>query len=299
MDPIPIRGGDTIQDRFLELGLTIGDKTIGVRCWDDELASMLQSWCGVFRSEDRPNLWLEIELRDGRLPSEIQGLLSQLRVETEGVRFRSRPSLWEGAYLADERLLKFSSERGLFDPAIHPRCLNMLLSTAYNTVSEGRAGGTRSWYLVHGCGVAIGGQGYLFTGPSGAGKTTVARLAESRTVLNDEAVLVGAAGGTTWITGTPLLGGINRRSRERVPLQAILMLRHGADVSLRELERKESFRQLLPQIFDLTPILPSQEKRRGLLGERVDFCGGVLGSTPVFELRFRPDGSFWRSVEAL
>jgi len=287
------------QGELFELGLAIGDVTIGLRCWDEEFAHVLSCWCGKFRSERSPDFWLEIELREGRCASAIQRILPELRVKTEGAHFRSDPQLWEGTYSATGRLLRFSSERALFDLSTRPRWLNILLSSVYNTVCESRAGATRAWHLVHGCGVVVDGRGYLFTGPSGVGKTTVARLSQDRTVLNDEVVLLRSSARAVRMIGTPLLGGVNRRSGECVQVQAILMLRPARDTGLRRLDRKESFQQFLAQVFDLAPVWCSEGNRRQLLGQQIEFSGAVLNEVPAYELRFQPDGSFWPLLEAL
>lgn len=288
-------------DKAFELKIGIGGITVGLRCWDEEFAHMLCTWCGTFRVAREPDFWLEIELREGRPAAEIQNIMSRVHVKANGRYFYTLPPLWEGEISWAEHWLKFQAERELFHFAIQPRFLNALLSSIYNTICEYQRGAEREAFLFHGCGVVTNGQGYLFTGPSGAGKTTVAKLAGTRTVLNDEAVLLRDGGGEFWLGGTPLLGGLNKRTNGWHRLRAVLMLEHSQEVGLRPLSRGEAYQRFLTQLFDTAPLIPPWVNREGLsfLEARADFSASAIRSVPMYELHFRPDGSFWPLVEQL
>jgi hypothetical protein len=282
------------------LKIDIGDTTVSLRCWDEELAGMLRAWCGEFRSRRQADFWLEIELREGLTVAEVQQAVYQMiRRNANGQFFRSYPPVLESELSLREHWLKSKADRNLFHPAIQPRFLNVLLSSVYSTVRVSQNGLRGEAFLFHGCGVDVDGRGYLFTGPSRAGKTTVARLAAERTVLNDEGILLRISGDRLWMGGTPLLGGINRRCARWVPVQAILMLEHGPEVKLCRLETGDAFRRFLCQIFAPTPLAPDLVEQKRLLEEQVDFSARVLEWVPIYTLRFRPDGSFWPAVEAL
>jgi hypothetical protein len=213
-------------DKAFELRFSIGDATVGLRCRDKELAHMLHTWCSGFRATRGPDFWLEIELTGGRSAAEIQQIMPQVYLEVNGGHFHTQPPICVGEISWTEHWLKLKAEQELFHPGIQPRFLNVLLSSIYNTICEYQRGAEREAFLFHGCGVLANGKGYLFTGPSGAGKTTVARLAGTRMVLNDEAVLLRNGGGELWLGGTPLLGGINKRANGWYQLRTVLMLEH-------------------------------------------------------------------------
>jgi len=282
------------------LKVDIGDITVSLRCWDEEMAGMLRAWCGEFRSRRQADFWLEIELRKGLTVAEIQQIVYQMiRRSSNGHFLRSYPPVLESELSSSEHWLKAKADRNLFHPAIQPRFLNVLLSSVYSTVCMSRKGPGDEAFLFHGCGVEVDGRGYLFTGPSGADKSTVARLAAERTVLNDEGILLRISGDRLWMGGTPLLGGVNRRCARWVPVQAILTLEHGPEVKLRQMETGEAFRHFLCQLFAPTPLAPDLVEPKRLLEEQVDFSARVLEWVPIYTLCFRPDGSFWPAVEAL
>jgi hypothetical protein len=84
--------------------------------------------------------------------------------------------------------------------------------------------------LLHALGVNDRGEGLLFVGASGAGKTTLGDLYQrfsDVTVLGDERVVVTWAGGQFWLSGTPWPGGGFTVSAETVPLRKVFFLEHG------------------------------------------------------------------------
>src|SRR3989442_6077971 len=115
---------------------------------------------------------------------------------------------------------------------------------------------------VHACGVvAPNGQGYLFVGQSGAGKTTMARLwqkaqggraAGGVIVLSDDRIILRKRDGTVWMYGTPWHGEAELACADRAPLAGIYLLRHGASNALIPLHRSEAIARLLASSF--TPL---------------------------------------------
>ena len=84
---------------------------------------------------------------------------------------------------------------------------------------------------VHACGVVDSlGQGHLFLGQSGAGKTTLARLWEKKpgvTILSDDRIVLRKADEKFWMFGTPWHGEGRMSSPCRAPLRRIYFLRRG------------------------------------------------------------------------
>ena len=85
--------------------------------------------------------------------------------------------------------------------------------------------------LIHALGVSDRGEGRLFIGHSGAGKTTLANLykpCSDANVLGDERVVVTRRQGGYWLSGTPWPGTAFTVSAETVPLRSIYFLEHGS-----------------------------------------------------------------------
>lgn len=83
--------------------------------------------------------------------------------------------------------------------------------------------------LFHGSAVAMDGEGYIFTAPSGTGKSTHTRLwketyGEKVRYINDDKPLIKLAAGGPIVYGTPWDGKHRLSSNIQVPLKAICVL---------------------------------------------------------------------------
>jgi hypothetical protein len=172
--------------------------------------------------------------------------------------------------------------------------------------------------LLHASGIVLDGQGHVFTGPSGAGKTTVVALAQGcAEVLSDENVVVrpapltpqawgeaalpscgavgrptppevGGLGGPGWnLESTPLWGfstppELIRRVNRRAPLAALYTLAHTPDFRLDRLSPAEAALALL-----------GTEK---VATERPESAAAWLAA--VERLVFRPTAELWEFLTA-
>ncbi len=146
--------------------------------------------------------------------------------------------------------------------------------------------------LLHAAGVVLDGAGHVFTGASGAGKTTVARLATGRgEVLSDENVILRLGTDGPELFSTPFWGHstppeLIRRTNRRVPLAAVYVLEHAPDFELTRLAPAQAVMALL-----------TTEK---VATERADSAAAWLAVTerlvaqvPLYRLDFRPTAELW------
>jgi hypothetical protein len=147
---------------------------------------------------------------------------------------------------------------------------------------------------LHGCGIVVDGQGYLFVGQSGAGKTTTARLwlaeTDSPLILSDDRILITeAAGGGFRMWGTPWHGEAEVCSAADAPLKAIYLLEQANATAIRQLEPSEAVARLFgcsfPLFYDAESISRSLRLFDKLAEERL-----------VSLLAFAADSSAVRAV---
>jgi hypothetical protein len=100
--------------------------------------------------------------------------------------------------------------------------------------------------LLHSCGVKHGDDALVCFGPSGAGKTTVAKMVRSADVLCDEimALRVGVDGSVT-AHGTPFQGELGICSPGRGPLAALCRLHQTQEPRLSPLSTAAAAREVL------------------------------------------------------
>lgn len=128
------------------------------------------------------------------------------------------------------------------------------------------------------------GEGYLFIGQSGAGKTTTARLWESMPgtqILSDDRVILRKRDGQFWMYGTPWHGEAELSTAAKAPLKRIFFLRHGERNELTPLGRAEAAAQLFSCSF------PTFYNPDGL-DFTLAFYEDVATAIPCFELSFVP-----------
>ncbi len=109
-------------------------------------------------------------------------------------------------------------------------------------------------FLFHGSALAMDGEGFLFTAPSGTGKSTHARLwrevfGDIVTMINDDKPVIGIQGNEIRIFGTPWNGKHRLGSNISAPLKAICFLQRGENNSIREVSKAENLPKLLGQVF--------------------------------------------------
>jgi len=150
-------------------------------------------------------------------------------------------------------------------------------------------------FLLHASGVIDAGRAWVFCGPSDSGKTTLARLAAPRRVLNDETVAIVRDGRHYAAAATPFFGEggpLMATKNGQAPLRAMFFLRHAAEFAHRRLTPAEAAARAWGQVF-----LPKRDPAVGdaVLGALSDFAR----VTPCFELAFRPTPEVWEYVDAI
>jgi hypothetical protein len=173
-------------------------------------------------------------------------------------------------------------ERSYFDPARPVDALEYPLDELLmmNLLAHGRG------VEVHACGLEDSdGQGYLFVGHSGAGKTTTARLwqkAGGALVLSDDRIILRSWAGVTWMYGTPWHGEAKLALPSRTRLRQIFFLRHGTSNEIVPLGCAEALARFLACGF--VPFY-----NRSGLDFALAFFSQLIDSLPCAELRFIPE----------
>ena len=108
-------------------------------------------------------------------------------------------------------------------------------------------------FLMHGSAVAVGDRGWIFTAPSGVGKTTHTKLwlehVPGSFVVNGDKPLIRFSGGVFEVCGTPWAGkeGWNRNTSVR--LSGIVFLSRGAENRIEKCYAVALLPQLLSQTY--------------------------------------------------
>lgn len=118
--------------------------------------------------------------------------------------------------------------------------------------------------LFHGSALSLDGRGYLFTAPSGTGKSTHARLWRERfgervTMINDDKPFLRIADDRITAYGSPWSGKHRLDTNTSVPLHAIAVIEQAKENSIERITPSEAVTTLLQQAYredDMAQIFP-------------------------------------------
>lgn len=140
--------------------------------------------------------------------------------------------------------------------------------------------------MLHASAVEYNGKAYLFSGPSGIGKSTHTRLFcevfEGARVFNDDKPAIRYLDGRWFAYGTPWCGKDGINVNLKAELGGICFLRRGEKNSIRRLTSAEAVAALMSQTIRnyITP---------GKLDKLVSVISQLVSDIPIFELTKLPD----------
>lgn len=109
--------------------------------------------------------------------------------------------------------------------------------------------------LIHSSGIKDGNNGYLFAGPTQAGKTTASRIWDKLArikVLNDDRIIIKKVNSQFYIYGTPWHGDFSdylNTSMQRAKLKKIFFIYHRERNKIARLSQRETFNLFFQAIF--------------------------------------------------
>lgn len=149
----------------------------------------------------------------------------------------------------------------------------------------------RQWgLLIHASCALADDVAYLFSGRSGAGKSTVARLSHPRRLLSDEASIVRIRPGSVAVLDSPFRSETRPNfHRAAVPLRAIHLLQQSPHIKRAVIPPAEAMFQLMDKVFYWSAH-PS-EIRKILRLYHI-----LLATVPVYQLEFQKNNLFWEAI---
>jgi hypothetical protein len=146
----------------------------------------------------------------------------------------------------------------------------------------------REGFLLHAAAVVRASRVLVFMGRSGAGKSTVARLASgTAAVLTDEISLLRRERGEWRAYGTPFWGEFHAGGQNAsFPLTGVYLLQKARENRVEPLERSQALRAVLENVLFFSKEKAHQERL-------LEWAAALVEQVPMHRLHFRRDASFW------
>jgi hypothetical protein len=173
--------------------------------------------------------------------------------------------------------------KGWIRQSANPYSIDSVLRIVYSLILAWEGG-----FLVHSASAIRNGRAFLFSGVSGAGKTTISRLAPSgATVLSDEISYVRRHAHSYLACGTPFAGELARVGENCSALIATLFfLEQGSENRIEPISSADALRLLLRNILFFAD---DPETVKLVFSSAFDFVTRV----PVRRLTFFPNQRVW------
>jgi hypothetical protein len=273
----PVPAG--LHSDISRLGLTIeiGGLPLRLRTPDPEFWSLLAArYANFVRPESEAEMEFELlAAPPGPLPVD-----TNLQVRCEEGRWLLSRGEFRAAF-------DLRSRHGQLACIPNPYSVDTLLRVVHSLLLA-PAGGL----LLHASGGIRGGRGFLFSGVSGAGKTTMARLAPPDVqVLTDEISYLRDAGGGFRVFGTPFSGELGIQGENvSAPLAAIYLIEHGAANRLEPIAEADAARRLMRNVLFFA-------NDAQLVSQVFATVCELVRRVPVFRLEFLPDSRVWEMIQ--
>jgi hypothetical protein len=170
--------------------------------------------------------------------------------------------------------------------SLNPYSIDTVLRIVHSLVLAEEGG-----FLLHAASALRSGKAFLFSGVSGAGKTTISRLAPpDASVLTDEISYVRCEAAGYRAYGTPFAGELARiGANVSAPLGALYFLEKGTVNRIEPIDRLAAARALLRNVLFFA-------HDSELVGRVFHSALEFVSSIEVARLVFRPDQSVWELI---
>ena len=254
----------------------VGELAVNLETSDIEYCRKLRNhYHGFVDVAERAEFSFQIELTDSRMND-----------PGDEVRVRRRSAHWSltrGDFQAEWNI---ESKRGTIRQSANLYSIDAALRIFHTVVLA-----TRDGFLLHAASAIRNGKAFLFMGPSGAGKTTIASLRPSdTTLLTDEVSYVRKQAEGFAAFGTPFAGEL-AKSGENVsaPIAGLHLLVQGPENRIEPVGASDAVRAVLANM-----LFFAEDPQ--LVRSVFQSACQLVSCIPVYRLTFVPDFRVWESI---
>lgn len=266
----------TTEVERLSLVIEIGGMPVRVNTADPAFLELLQNrYAGFVGSSDTAEIEFDVDLS----PPSASDANADVRVTREQERWLLRRGDFRAEWSPALR-------RGWIRQSVNPYSIDAVLRIVHTLVLAEQGG-----FLLHSASAIRNGRAFLFAGVSGAGKTTISRLAPSdATLLTDEISYVRKRGSDYIACGTPFTGELAKLGENvSAPVATLYLLAQGPENRIDPIPAAEAARALLANMLFFAE---DEELVQAAFHLAFEFVSRV----PVSRLTFVPDIRVWELI---
>jgi hypothetical protein len=260
----------------LSLVIEIGGMPVRVNTTDPGFLAMLQNrYAGFVGTSRHAEIDFDVDLD--------QSALCDPDEDVSVTQRQGRWSLKRGDFRAE---WEPASRSGRVRQSVNPYSMDAVLRIVHTLVLA-RQGG----FLLHSASAIRDGKAFLFAGISGAGKTTMSRLAPpDATLLTDEISYVRKQDSGYIAFGTPFTGELAKVGENvSAPIAALYLLTQGPENRVEAIPPGEAARSLLANVLFFA-------EDEGLVQSTFHSAFEFVSRVPVSRLTFVPDARVWELI---
>lgn len=259
-----------------QITVEIGGMPILLHTQDGSFRQMLaRRYAGFVDSATPPRFEFDIELTTPscKAPDE------DVRVEMRNGTWRLRRGDFRAHWNPD-------AGRGRIRQTPNPYSIDSILRIVHTLILAEEGG-----FLLHSASAIRNGRAFLFCGVSGAGKTTISRLAPPEvTLLTDEVSYIRRVDAGYRACGTPFAGELARVGENcSAPVGALFFLEKGPENKVGSMAKSEATRRLMRNILFFA-------EDAALVDKVFESACEFVERVPVQRLTFVPDSRVWEMI---
>ncbi len=144
--------------------------------------------------------------------------------------------------------------------------------------------------LLHSSCVLEEGKAHIFSGHSGAGKSTAAKFSAPRELLSDEATLLKITPGSITVFTSPFRSELETSKLiEKSTLGSIQLLQQSLTNSRKRLKQSDALLELVDKVFFWSHDKEGTKQIFSLLNQ-------LVKTVPVYNLHFQKNNTFWELI---
>ncbi len=279
---------DIPQDTYFPLAL--GPVIIGLRFDQKGYTQALAEYFSPATPGNAPDVFIDFTLVEHDDFPEIPQSLIQSKKWTKGT-FSIAENLFRGKSGPTAQTWEIEVKTIMTKGQITRVFEQFLYQAFYTACSIARKPGI----LIHSSGIAVDGRGFLFVGPSGMGKSTIAEMSRGYEVFNDEMnILTPEGSGGYRVNPSPFNAYFEGKTASSAPLKAIFLLRHADECRLETISPAMAVAEITGQV--VPPLGLEDAYTQAVATRMMEIAFDLTAKVPVRLLYFPREGGFWPLV---